>query len=348
MRIRLSVPEVKPLPEGRPSKCPWCGRQVTHRTQVHPSRRFLDLKLSSAATVRFSCPACGKTFHHYPQGVTRKQQSARLVVFATLLYSLGLSTDATAKVLEILGVKISKSTVWRDAQEVGLGLRRQNHRSHWGEVRAIGLDETVFKVKGQQVVVGFVTNAQTGDILGVDILVDRTASGFVKWIRRYARRVGAQVAVTDDLSTYRPALEELGLQHQVCLTHVRRNVARRLREIAGHDGAKERLRQIVRELPEEGGEQLLELALEYRDIEPRLYSLALQLSDRWQHLTLTNRLAGVPGTNNVSERAIAPSKIRYRSMRGLKSYRGLLNLLALTKDLYGQAQETHLAQALAA
>jgi len=348
MQIRLSVPEVKALPEDRPSKCPRCGNQVLQRVQYHPRRHFLDLKLSSATTVRYACTKCHKTFHHYPQGVTRKQQSTRLVVFATLLYSLGLSTDATAKVLQILGVKISKTTVWRDAQQVGLGLRRKHHHEQWGKVRVIGLDETVFKVKGKEVVVGFVTDAQTGDILGVDILVDRSARGFVKWIRKYARRVGAEVAVTDDLSTYRPALEELGLEHQVCVAHVRRNVARRLREIAGHERAKERLREIVRDLPEGGGQRLLDLALEFKETEPRLYSLALQLSNRWNAITLQNRIAGVPGTNNVSERAIAPSKIRQRSMRGMKSYRGLLNMVALTGEVYGRAEEVRMDQALAA
>ena len=348
MRIRLSVPEVQSLPEDRPSKCPRCGNQALQRVQYHPRRRFLDLKLSSATTVRYACTKCRKTFHHYPQGVTRKQQSTRLVVFATLLYTLGLSCDATAKVLGLLGVKISKSSVWRDAQEVGLALRRRHHREQWGGVRVMGLDETVFKVKGKQVVVGFVTNAHTGDILGVDILIDRSARGFVKWIRKYARRVRAKVAVTDDLATYRPALDELGLQHQVCLPHIRRNVARRLREIAGQERAKERLRQVMKELPVDGGQQLLDLALEFKDTEPRLYSLGLQLSDRWSSITLHTHVAGVPGTNNGSERAIAPSKIRYRSMRGMKSYPGLLNMVALTGEVYGRAEEVGMGQALAA
>ena len=342
------------------------------------------MKLTTAATVRYGCNACGKTFHHYPQGVTRKQQcllassrarSARVVVFATLLYTLGLSSDAAGKVLELLGAKISKATVWRDAQEVGLALRRRNHHQDWGKVRVIGADETVFKVRGKEVVVGFVTNVETGEPIGVDILIDRSAKGFVKWLRRYAKRLGAQVVVTDDLATYRPAVEELGLEHQVCLTHARRNIARRLREIEGHDAAKEKLRQIMKDLPFDGGQQLLDLALQFREEEPKLYSLALQLSERWERLVVHKRIAGVPATNNSSERAIGPSKmllccpsgdvplgisrcetaarhmagaIRQKTMRGMKSYRGVLNLAALTREIYGGASELHLEQDIAA
>jgi len=348
MRIRLSVPEVKARPDTRPSRCSRCGEQVLYRAQVHPRRRFIDTKITQAETVRYGCISCGKTFHHYPQGVTRKQHSARVVVLASLLYTLGLSTDATAKVLALLGAAISKATVWRDAQEVGQGLRRRHHHQGWGKVRVLGADETVFKVKGKEVVVGFVTNAATGEILGADILVDRTTRGFAKWLRRYARRVGAKVVVTDDLATYRPAAEELGLEHQVCLPHVRRNAARRMREIQGYEEVKEKLRQILKDLPADGGGQLLDLALQMKEAEPRLYSLALQLSERWQRLVLHQRVVGVPATNNVSERAIAPSKVRYASMRGMKSDQGLLNLIALTGEIYGGAQEARLAEALAA
>jgi len=348
MRIRLTVPEVQSRPLDRPSRCPKCGGQILYKAQVHPRKRFIDTKISDVATVRYGCSTCGKTFHHYPKGVTRKQQSARVVVLATLMCVLGLSYEATAKILELLGAGVSKATVWRDVKEMGLAARRRQHYKEWGKVRVLGADETVFRVNGKEVVVGFVTNAETGDLLGADILIDRSAKGFVKWLKRYAQRVGAEVVVTDDLATYRPALDELGVDHQICLPHVRRNVRRRLREIEGYEAEKEKLRQIVKELPEDGGAQLLKLALEMKEAEPRLYSLALQLSERWERLVLYKRAAGVPCTNNGSERAIGPSKIRYKTMRGLKSYPGVLNLIALSEEVYGRAEEVRLTKAKAA
>ena len=46
-------------------------------------------------------------------------------------------------------------------------------------------------------------------------------------------RFGVEAMVTDDLSTYKPVVERLGVEHQVCIAHVRKNVRRRVDEIAG-------------------------------------------------------------------------------------------------------------------
>lgn len=47
-----------------------------------------------------------------------------------------------------------------------------------------------------------------------------------------------EAVVTDDLSTYKPAVDGLGLEYQVCVTHVRKNVARRLPKVKGWQGWK--------------------------------------------------------------------------------------------------------------
>ena len=46
-------------------------------------------------------------------------------------------------------------------------------------------DETVLKVKGKRTVVGFVTDAATGQLLGMDVLVERDSEGFIKWLEGY-------------------------------------------------------------------------------------------------------------------------------------------------------------------
>ena len=43
---------------------------------------------------------------------------------------------------------------------------------------------------------------------------------------------------------------------------------------------------------------------------------------------------GLDGTNNVSERGICRSKVRYKSMCGYKSREGMQNGVALTQWLY--------------
>lgn len=57
---------------------------------------------------------------------------------------------------------------------------------------------------------------------------------------------------------------------------------------------------------------------------------------------------GLDGTNNVSERGICRSKVRYKSMRGYKSREGMQNGVALTQWLYSGEDENDLGKELAA
>jgi len=63
--------------------------------------------------------------------------------------------------------------------------------------------------------------------------------------------------VSDDLATYKPVVEELGVEHQVCLAHVSKNVKRRLKETVGWDKEKAQIGELLKELPREGGVELL-------------------------------------------------------------------------------------------
>ena len=75
--------------------------------------------------------------------------------------------------------------------------------------------------------------------------------------------------VTDDLSTYRPVVDKLRLEHQVCVTHVRNNMARRVSKVKGWGEWKSRLRNLLYELPENGGTWLMNMEREVRE-EPAL------------------------------------------------------------------------------
>ena len=77
----------------------------------------------------------------------------------------------------------------------------------------MGADETVLKVRGRRMVVGFVTNAESGQLVGMDVLVHRDSDGFVEWLSGYVSRFGMEAVVTDDLSNYKPVVEHLGVDH---------------------------------------------------------------------------------------------------------------------------------------
>lgn len=329
-RVRILVPEVKGEVEGRPRRCRYCKSGIL-QGHGRARKRIKDPKLEEVEARRYRCCRCGRTFRHYPKGVGRAEQSQRLVVLAALLWGLGISHWNVSRFLEASGCGIAKMTSWRDVQQVGVVVRKMYRR--WGKVEVIGADETVMKVKGKKVVLGFVVEAKRGETLGIEVLVEQDALAFVDWLRKYAEALGARVVVSDDLSTYKPAVEELGLQHQVCLAHVRKNLTRRLKKVKGWDREKEKLKELVKRLPEGGSKALLAMEKEVRDA-PALREVVVDMLERWRSLRCYQRVSGVPTTNNATERAIGRSKIRYKTLRGYKSMEGLQNGVFFTQWLY--------------
>ena len=54
--------------------------------------------------------------------------------------------------------------------------------------------------------------ARVGDRgVGMDVLVQRDSEGFVRWLDGYVGRFGVEAVVTDDLNTYKPAVEHVGV-----------------------------------------------------------------------------------------------------------------------------------------
>lgn len=344
--VRFILPAVKSVPDTRPAACPHCGSVYLHRHGA-VTKPLKDLYVREVTVYRYRCTGCGRTFRHYPAGVDGHDRSQRLRGLTALSWALGLSLRSTDHLLTALGCGVSRMSVWRDVQAMGSrALSRWVGRAR-GAAPVLGVDETVVKVRGKQTVVGFVTDAETGALLGLDVLVSRDSAGFVAWLRGYVRRYGVQAVVTDDLSTYKPVVERLGLVHQVCLAHVRKNVYRWLREIAGWEEVKARLRWLLTALPEDGGQELLELEPRVRG-EPLLRRLVVALCEKWHSLVCHQRVPALPATNNRTEQTIGRSKIRYRTLRGYKSTEGMLHGLGLTQWVWNGEEGRDLAALLAA
>jgi len=276
MKISLLVPEVNFNPTARPRACPYCKNSILHRHGT-VQKPIKDLRVREVQAHRYKCVSCAKTFRHYPAGVTGKDQSRRTVVLAALMYGLGLSCSAASHLLEAIGVEVSKITVWRDAQEAGEALRKGRRRA--GRVRVLGADETIFKVRGREVVVGFVVDGRSGRTLGFEVLSEGDGQAFKEWLRPYAEELGARVLVTDDNESYGVAADGLGLAHQLCIAHVRKFVKRRSKSILGQaegewggdqdhryeklEADLDRLRESLEELAEEGGKQIGRMHREY-------------------------------------------------------------------------------------
>ena len=115
------------------------------------------------------------------------------------------------------GVSISRMSVWRDVQEAGRNARRKQSGGARGQVRVIGEDETVVRVNGEKTVAGVVTGAETGQVLGLDLLVERDSDGFDSWSGLAASR-----AVRDGDTTLRRMRAEPVGKWRAPLRHRRR------------------------------------------------------------------------------------------------------------------------------
>jgi transposase-like protein len=368
MKIRLVVPEVKLRPTERPATCRYCGHWRLHR-HGQVTKPVIDHRVSEVVVERYKCMGCGRTVRHYPDGVTAQDQSQRTVVLAAVLYGLGLSCAASAAFLRAIGVPIARMSVWRDAQAAGEALRQHRPR---GLVRVLGVDETVYRVRGHEVLVGFVVDDTRGETLNFTVLYGGDAASLLEWLAPYVEAMGVEVLVTDGHAAYGVVASALGVAHQLCLAHVRKGVARQLRAITAQacDDAAQRvqvrralttIRTLVTELPADGHVQLWELHQRYLTHAPprpsehasvgyRLRMLTLALLEQWPKLCLakTRPELGLDGTNNAAERAIGKSKVRYKTMRGYKSLAGLHTGIALTQWLYNGDIAHELAPIIAA
>ena len=127
--ILLRLTETKKRTDVRPSQCPYCGSQIFQRWgQV--SKPVKDQDDLTAVIYRYRCKKSQRTFREYPEGVDRSDYTLGIRKLAALIWALGLSYRDIIKVFEDLGINLSRSTVWREGQELVArldGKKLQNH-----------------------------------------------------------------------------------------------------------------------------------------------------------------------------------------------------------------------------
>ena len=224
----------------------------------------------------------------------------------------------------------------------------------------IGAEGTYVKVKGEQVGIEVVVDDESGELLGFDIIVSENGEEVLKVIQEVVEVVDPEVLVSDDHGAYKEAAIELGLEHQICRSHVKKNVDKLAESIKeqlkrkeslpeGVDSSPESLqedletlRDLVRARPRDGSDRLETLYHRYKAAPTpkkgqrhtawyRMRMLITRLWDRWLNLTLDQRRDDLDGTNNSCERLIGWwIKERYRTMRGYKRTKSIRNVVTLT------------------
>jgi hypothetical protein len=104
--LLVRLPQLKPPPERRQEAYPRCSSQAL-QAWGRASKPISDLRTREALLPGYRCPACRHCFRHLPEGVNRRHQGQRTVALSALLWALGLSAHATARLLARLEVALS-------------------------------------------------------------------------------------------------------------------------------------------------------------------------------------------------------------------------------------------------
>ena len=164
-------------------------------------------------------------------------------------------------------------------------------------------------MKGETTVVGVVADAETGRVLGLEVLVERDSDGFMEWLGDFVSDYGVKAMAADDLSAYKPVVERLGIEPSDLHTCVKKRVWNRLDRIEGRDWIKARIWRLLTELPFDGDLDLPRLERAVRDGDATLRRMRADLSGERLAPLRHRRRRDVLWTNNAAERAISGSKI---------------------------------------
>jgi transposase-like protein len=368
MRLQLILPRVEFGEMSLPPVCPYescLGKHFRHHQEV--DKALKDTEYDSVLAQRYECLRCQRTFRLYPPGVTRAQTSQRVKGLGVMLYLLGLSYGATSLALEALGVYMCKTSVYEAVQaaaEKVPGMKR--HEVFSGlQTSALGGDLTSVKCSGEWLPLGLAVDDTTGLVLTVDALPAEDAETLKEWLDPVAKAVDARLLVSDDADAFKSVANDLGLEHQVCKGHVKRNTEAFIENMepkveTDEDGSLaaiavtpqqalqdlSRLGELILSRQPEEEKELEEMHQRYIGATPpgpgekatAAYRLRLMYLDRWnlwRRLTRYRTWLGpkgetVDGTNNGCERAIGWwVKERYRTMRGYKRPKSAVNVSRL-------------------
>ena len=189
--IWLSTRETQASPEHRARLCPYCQSDILQRWG-RSSKLILDTHELSVEVHRYRCTACRRTFRAYPEGVDRHERSLRLRQIAALSWALGLSLEDVTNTFLEFGTHLSRSTIWRDGQEIIRflpGKRRKNL------VYQIKNDDGGRRIARHQGGVVIMLELNPKKRIMLELVDDDTAEAARSWLDPLAVSLGLDLAV---------------------------------------------------------------------------------------------------------------------------------------------------------
>jgi transposase-like protein len=196
--VILRLPEYETTPTGRPEMCPYCSSEILQSwgTSV---KNLQDVQLGYTEVHRFRCSNCERTFRHYPQGVDRSIQSQRLRKVAALAWVIGLSSRHVVQKFKLLGIELSRMTVWREGREFARQLQERNAQDI---ARIYTLDCEYMHGISSRFGVVLVLDAGRGKQVVLGTLDEYNPRQVKKWLEQLTRDIDYQLTIvgTDFLS----------------------------------------------------------------------------------------------------------------------------------------------------
>ena len=279
--IVLQLAKIERSKTDRPRKCPHCKGETFQRWGGK-RRGIKDTKIRTVKVFRYRCTSCGRTFRHYPKGISRARQSERIKQLAVICWSFGLSHRGVEAILSAFGVSLSRMTSWRDVQAGAEQIRREKR---WQPARVVGVDGAWLRGSGVMVAV----DLGDGQPLAIGAIDEKDMAAVTSWLKRLKQEHNIGAIVTDDLGMYRTITDKLELGHQVCHFHVRRWVGRACWDLGQRLPEEwlwviDRIKVIMEDLPPNGGRQLLDL---YKQLPGDLnYGRERTVVDELRHLLI--------------------------------------------------------------
>ena len=144
-----------------------------------------DLYEEKVTVVRCRRSNCKSAFRHCPEGIDRGGQTQRMGGARVGAWTVAALREPPS--LAAFSVSVSRMSARRDVHEAGRNARGKQAGGARGTRTVTGADETVVRVKGETTVAGVVTDAATGQVLGLEVLVKRDSDGFIERLCDFAR-----------------------------------------------------------------------------------------------------------------------------------------------------------------
>jgi len=188
--ILIRLPEVTISPSNRPGECPHCGSSILQRwgSVAKPVRDRRDIV---AVIYRYRCQDCERTFRDYPEDLDRSNHARGIRRLAALLWALGLSYRDIIRMLEKNEINLSRSTIWREGQEVTAQLAGRKIKKLRQGYR---IDKTYIHKVSNNFGLVLAVDLCDGEYIIVGTLNEHNPSFVTSWLRPLVRDTNIEIA----------------------------------------------------------------------------------------------------------------------------------------------------------